>query len=504
VERTWAPAAETIVLELRLPRVLTALVVGAGLAVAGTTFQGLLRNPLADPYVLGTASGAALGAAIAVLLPIRVALLDLGLLNVLAFAGGLAAVAVVYRLGRGGPFAPLTGLLLTGYAVGSLLAAGLAMTMYLSGANLRQIFAFLLGGLEGSSWLRLAIAAPLVVGGSIAILARARALNGLLLGEEAAAHLGVDVRRERGILLGLATLVTAAAVAVSGLIGFVGLVAPHLVRLVVGPNARHVLPLSAILGAVLLVGADLVARLLASPGKRGLASRTCLALRSARRVRVVTMTAGVAELLAGVPPPIAGAAQAAFEDVVVAYRERTVLRGVSLSIAPGERVALVGPNGAGKSTLLRVLAGLVVPRSGRAFLGGAPVDSLDRPAIGGWPPCRARRPSLSRPAWRRWWLWAASRTRIRSAARAPPIAPPLTRRSRASGSTASGGGTPASSPSVSASSSSSPSPSRRLRRSSSSTSRRPTSTSVTRSPSWSCLPISTPATAPPSWPSSTT
>ena len=262
VERTWSAAAETIVLELRLPRVLSAVVVGAGLAVAGATFQGLLRNPLADPYVLGTASGAALGAAIAVLLPVRVAVLDLGLLNVLAFAGGLGAVAVVYRLGRGGPLAPLTGLLLTGYAVGSLLAAGLAMTMYLSGANLRQIFAFLLGGLEGSSWPRIAIAAPLVVGGSVAILARARALNGLLLGEEAAAHLGVDVRRERMVLLGLATLVTSAAVAISGLIGFVGLVAPHLVRLAVGPNARHVLPLAAILGAALLVGADLVARLL--------------------------------------------------------------------------------------------------------------------------------------------------------------------------------------------------------------------------------------------------
>jgi iron complex transport system permease protein len=262
LERTWTATAETIVLELRLPRVLTAAVVGAGLAVAGATFQGLLRNPLADPYVLGTASGAALGAAIAVLIPVRIALVGLGLLNVLAFAGGLAAVAVVYRLGRGGPLAPLTGLLLTGYAVGSLLAAGLAMTMYLSGANLRQIFSFLLGGLEGSSWPSLAVAAPLVIGGSIAILARARTLNGLLLGEEAAAHLGVDVRRERGILLGLATLVTAAAVAVSGLIGFIGLVAPHLVRLVVGPNARNVLPLAAIRGAVLLVVADLVARLL--------------------------------------------------------------------------------------------------------------------------------------------------------------------------------------------------------------------------------------------------
>jgi iron complex transport system permease protein len=146
--------------------------------------------------------------------------------------------------------------------VGSLLAAGLAMTMFMSGSNLRQIFAFLLGGLEGSSWLQLGFAAPLIVGGSLAIMARARVLNGLLLGEEAAAHLGVDVRRERAILLALASLVTAAAVAVAGLVGFIGLVAPHLVRLVVGPDARRVLPLAAILGAILLVLADLGARLL--------------------------------------------------------------------------------------------------------------------------------------------------------------------------------------------------------------------------------------------------
>ena len=259
VERTWDASTETILLELRLPRVLSAMLVGAGLAVAGATFQGLLRNPLADPYVLGTASGAALGAAIAVLIPVRILILELGLLNLFAFAGALAAVFVVYRIGRSGG---LTGLLLTGYAVGSLLAAGLAMTMYMSGANLRQIFSFLLGGFDGASWLRLAIALPLVVLGSIAIILRARSLNGLLLGDESAAHLGVDVRRERAILLGLASLVTAAGVAISGLIGFVGLLVPHLVRMAVGPDARWVLPISAVAGACLLAGADLVARLL--------------------------------------------------------------------------------------------------------------------------------------------------------------------------------------------------------------------------------------------------
>jgi len=260
--RTWTAAAETIVVDLRLPRVLTAAVVGAGLAVAGAAFQGLLRNPLADPYVLGTASGAALGASLAVIIPVRALFLQFGLLHALAFVGALGAVFVVYRLSRVGSRAPMTSLLLTGYAVSSLLAAGLAMAMYLSGAGLRQIFAFLLGGFEASSWGRLAVAAPLIIAASVVIFLRARSLNGMLLGEEAAAHLGVDVRRERAILLAVASLATAASVAISGLIGFVGLVAPHVVRLIVGPNARLVLPLAALLGASLMVGADLVARLL--------------------------------------------------------------------------------------------------------------------------------------------------------------------------------------------------------------------------------------------------
>jgi iron complex transport system permease protein len=259
---TWPASTEAIIWELRIPRVLTAMVVGVALAVAGATFQGLLRNPLADPYVLGTASGAALGAAIAVLIPVELVVLQFGLVHGLAFIGALAAVLVVYRLSRTSGMAPMTGLLLTGYAVGSLLAAGLALAMFASGAALRQIFTFLLGSFDASSWPRLAAAAPLILFGVLLIQYRARVLNGLLLGEETAAHLGVDVKRERAILLSLGSLVTAAAVAVSGLIGFVGLVVPHVVRLVVGPNARVVLPLSAIFGAALLASADIVARTL--------------------------------------------------------------------------------------------------------------------------------------------------------------------------------------------------------------------------------------------------
>jgi iron complex transport system permease protein len=258
---TWAPSAETIVLELRLPRVIAAIAVGAGLSVAGATFQGLLRNPLADPYVLGTASGAALGAAVALLLPVQIVLVGLGLVQLLAFGGAVVAVVVVYRLARVGPASSMTSVLLTGYAVGSLLAAGLALTMYLAGSTLRQIFFYLLGSFSLASWPQLALGLPLIVGGTVLIMVRGRSLNALLLGEEMAAHFGLNVRRERVIMLGLATLVTAAAVAIAGLIGFVGLIVPHLVRLLVGPNARSLLPLSAVFGGSFLCLADLVARL---------------------------------------------------------------------------------------------------------------------------------------------------------------------------------------------------------------------------------------------------
>jgi len=254
------PALAAIVWDLRLPRVLTAMVVGSGLAVAGATFQGLLRNPLADPYVLGTASGAALGAALALLIPVRALVLGFGLVQAFAFVGALAAITTVYKLSRVSGLAPLTSLLLTGYAVASLLSAGLAMAMYLSGAALRQIFNYLLGSFQMASWERLLGALPIVVVGTVLILSRAKSLNGLLLGEEAAGNLGINVGRERALLLALASLVTAAAVTISGLIGFVGLVVPHVVRLLTGPNARTVIPVSAIWGANLLVFADLAAR----------------------------------------------------------------------------------------------------------------------------------------------------------------------------------------------------------------------------------------------------
>ena len=255
----WPASSETIVVELRLPRVLTAMIVGMGLGVAGAVLQALLRNPLADPYVLGTASGAALGAAIGVLLPVQAALLGFGVASALAFVGALAAMALVVRLAGGDE--SRSSVLLVGYAVGSVLAAGLALAMFLSGDDLRRIVSFLLGSFASSSWSQLAIGLPIIVVGTLLIVVRARSLDALLLGDDAAAHLGIDVRRERTILLGLAALVTAAAVALAGLIGFVGLIVPHAVRLLLGPSARLVLPMSALFGALFMVMADLLARI---------------------------------------------------------------------------------------------------------------------------------------------------------------------------------------------------------------------------------------------------
>ena len=263
---SWPASAETIVWELRLPRVVTGMVVGSGLAVAGAVFQALLRNPLADPYIIGTAAGASLGAVVALLLPAWLpfavgGLLGVGLVQVLAFAGAMGTVIVVFGVARGRSGTPVIGLLLAGYAVSSLLAAGVALLMFVSGDRLGAVVSWLLGSMAGASWPRVGIAVPLIVGSFALLIVRWRALNALLLGETAAAHLGVDLEREKRILVGLAALATSAGVAVSGTIGFVGLVVPHLLRLAFGPDHRLLLPAAMVYGSTLLVLADLGARL---------------------------------------------------------------------------------------------------------------------------------------------------------------------------------------------------------------------------------------------------
>lgn len=262
-----SPNEMAIVMDVRLPRLVAAAVVGAALALAGVIFQGLLRNPLADPYVIGTAAGAALGASIALILSGSFAFIWQGftLVPLAAFLGALGAVLIVYRVSQVGPRVPIVTLLLAGFALSSILTATMAFLWLLNDVTLRRVIFWTMGGLSTAGWAQLALVAPLVVAGLLASRLFTADLNALLLGEEAAAHLGVEVERRKFLLLALGSLLTAAAVSISGLIGFVGLVIPHVARLLLGPDHRTLLPASALIGALFLVLADLLARTLLAP-----------------------------------------------------------------------------------------------------------------------------------------------------------------------------------------------------------------------------------------------
>lgn len=255
------PVQDGIVWQIRLPRVLTAAAVGAGLALAGAVMQGLTRNPLADPYLLGLSGGASLGA-------VSVLVLGAGvLLPVAAFAG--AVLALVAALGLAGSLGTITPsrTILAGLAVGHLAAAGTSFVIFWSatGDSYREILAWLMGSLAGATWASVAIAGiALVVLGTLLALA-GRTLDAFAFGDTAASALGVDVGRTRWVLLIVVALLTGALVAVSGSIGFVGLVVPHAVRLVAGAAHRWLLPLSALAGATFLVWADTTARTLFEP-----------------------------------------------------------------------------------------------------------------------------------------------------------------------------------------------------------------------------------------------
>ena len=258
---TW----QQIIVEVRLPRVAAAGVVGAALSYSGAAYQGVFRNPLADPFLLGVASGAALGASIAIVSPLPIDSYGFGWVPLFAFVGAAVAVTLVYALSRTGGMRDNATLLLAGIAL-SAVASGITSFMLLSGGpKTYPIFSFLFGGFNTASWPRLLVALPYFVIGALVVLVQARALNVLQLDEEQAAHLGVDVTRTRVIVLAAASVVAAAAVAVAGVIGFVGLIVPHMVRMVSGNDYRRLLPLTAILGAAFVILVDVVARRVLAP-----------------------------------------------------------------------------------------------------------------------------------------------------------------------------------------------------------------------------------------------
>jgi iron complex transport system permease protein len=253
-------AINTIILDIRLPRILLAGLVGAALATAGATYQGLFRNPLADPYLIGVAQGAGLGATIGFLLPLSGLATSLRLIPVLAFCGALLSAGAVYSLARVGKTLPMTTLILAGVAIGAFLAAITSYLMILSGDRLQGILLWLMGGFSISYWDEVRILLPYVMVGAIVIYLYGQPLNLMQFDEEQAQQLGVNVEQVKLILLVAATLITAAAVSFAGTIGFVGIIVPHAVRLIWGPDYRFLLPLSTLAGAIFLIFADTLAR----------------------------------------------------------------------------------------------------------------------------------------------------------------------------------------------------------------------------------------------------
>lgn len=260
VASDWAPSVETIVVNIRLPRVVLAALVGGSLGMAGAVYQGVFRNPLADPYLIGVAQGATLGAVLGFMAPVAIIGGSIGVIPIAAFAGALLAMAGVYMVGRVGNSLPITTTILGGVALGAFITAISSFFIQISGNRLHGIVSWLLGGFSLADWQQVKVLFPYVLVGMVTTSLFSRSLNVMQLDDDQAQQLGVNVERTKVILLGAATLVTAASVSFSGTIGFVGLIVPHAVRLIWGPDYRWLLPLSAIGGALFLVLADTIVR----------------------------------------------------------------------------------------------------------------------------------------------------------------------------------------------------------------------------------------------------
>jgi iron complex transport system permease protein len=262
---SWPQNYELIIIDIRLPRILLAGLVGASLAVAGATYQGLFRNPLADPYLLGIAQGAGLGATIGFLVPSTFHWMSFGIVPLFAFIGALSAVAIVYGLARVGKALPPTTLILAGVALGAFLSSVTSYLFTLLGKDLHGTIFWLLGGLSLSEWGEVWMVTPYVIVGIAVIWLYARPLNVMQLDEDQAQQLGINVERVKVILLVTATLITAASVCFTGLIGFVGIIVPHATRLIWGPDHRFLIPLSALIGSIFLILTDALAHTLLTP-----------------------------------------------------------------------------------------------------------------------------------------------------------------------------------------------------------------------------------------------
>lgn len=266
---------EAVVWVIRVPRTIMAALVGAGLGISGAALQGLFRNPLADPGLIGVSSGAAFAVALSVVLGIATA--GIFVTPIAAFGGGLLLTLLIYGFARRGGRAQMATMLLVGIAVNALLGSAISFILSFSDdAELRDIVFWLLGSLAGSVWDYVLAAGPLILFAILVLIRQAGPLNLLTLGDAEAKHLGIRVQRTQLLIVTAAALATGAGVAVAGVVGFIGLIAPHMVRLAVGPDHRRLIPASAVAGAILVLAADLGARTIAAPAEMALGVLTAM------------------------------------------------------------------------------------------------------------------------------------------------------------------------------------------------------------------------------------
>lgn len=266
--------SEKIIMNIRAPRVLMALFTGAGLAISGVTFQGLFKNPMGDPFVLGVSSGAALGATIGLMFNLEKN--NYILITLLAFGGAIVTLMLVYNVARVGNKIPIEILLLSGIAISFLCNSLISLIMILKKEAMDKIIYWTLGSLNTSSYKQVLLIVPIVVLGSLFIYRRYKDLNILSMGEEDAYSLGVEVEIVKKELIIISSLIVAALVSVTGIIGFVGLIIPHIARMIVGSNHRELIPFSFILGALFLVVCDTISRVIIAPGELPVGAVTAL------------------------------------------------------------------------------------------------------------------------------------------------------------------------------------------------------------------------------------
>lgn len=266
--------SEKIIMNIRAPRVLMALFTGAGLAISGVTFQGLFKNPMGDPFVLGVSSGAALGATIGLIFNLEKN--NYILITLLAFGGAIVTLMLVYNVARVGNKIPIEILLLSGIAISFLCNSLISLIMILKKEAMDKIIYWTLGSLNTSSYKQVLLIVPIVVLGSFFIYRRYKDLNILSMGEEDAYSLGVEVEKVKKELIIISSLIVAALVSVTGIIGFVGLIIPHIARMIVGSNHRELIPFSFILGALFLVVCDTISRVIIAPGELPVGAVTAL------------------------------------------------------------------------------------------------------------------------------------------------------------------------------------------------------------------------------------